>query len=132
MSDIASHAIAFCVLFGVSLGAIIGLLASAIAYIILLEHIDLLGAWTGTMWSICSIFALVGQLITGQVIKRGGMNVVGYWAGMSFLLVLELVGMALWEKMKYDRLKQRDGTIEYGTGLELGPIDIKIILCVSR
>lgn len=25
-------------------------------------------------------------------------------------------------KMKYDRLKQRDGTIEYGSGLELGAI----------
>lgn len=74
------------------------------------------------MWSICSIFALVGQLIAGKVVKRGGINVVGYWARMSFLLVLELVGMALWEKMKYDRLKQRDGTIEYGSGLELGAI----------
>ena len=44
----------------------------------------------------------------------------GYWAGVLLLLASELVGMALWEKMKYDRLKQRDGTIENGTGLELG------------
>ena len=105
MSDIKSHAIAFCVLFGVSLGAIIGLPASAIAYIIPPEHIDSLGAWTGTMCSFCSIFALAGPPIAGQLVKRCGINAVGYWARVNLLLASVLVGTALWEKMKYDRLK---------------------------
>ena len=57
------------------------------------------------MWSFCSIFALAGPSITGQLVKRGGINAVGHWAGVSLLVASVLVGMALWEKMKYDRLK---------------------------
>lgn len=77
---------AFCVLLGVVVGAMFGLPASGVAYLIPREHKDYLGTWTGMMWSSCAPFALVGPLIGGALRQRYGQNAVGFWAGLNLLV----------------------------------------------
>lgn len=76
-----SAAIAFCSLFGVLGGAMLALPASGIAYLIPEERRNLLGQWTGTMWSTVSIFTLTGPLIAAALRRKFGMDAVGYWTG---------------------------------------------------
>lgn len=76
---------AFCVLVGTLTGAVFGLPASAVAYIIPREHIPSLGVWTGMMWSSSAPFSLLGPLIGGALRQRYGLNAIGFWAGLNLL-----------------------------------------------
>ena len=98
--------ISFCVLFGIAAGVFVGLPASVIAYIIPEENKQSLGAWTGMMWSSCAVTCLTGPPIAGALVRRHGIPAVGYWAGSYLLLATVLVGLAAWEKRKYDKSKE--------------------------
>lgn len=98
--------ILFCVLFGIAVGVFVGLPASVIAYIIPDENKPSLGAWTGMMWSSCAITCLTGPPIAGALVRRHGIHAVGYWAGSFLSLAAMLVGLAAWEKRKYDKSKE--------------------------
>ena len=86
---------AFCVLLGIVIGAIFGLPASGIAYLIPMEHKDHLGTWTGMMWSSCAPFSLAGPLIVGALRQKYGLNAVGIWAGLNFLVASIMHFLAL-------------------------------------
>ncbi len=77
--------IGFCVVLGILAGAMFGLPASGIAYLIPSEHQGSRGVWTGMMWSSCAPFALVGPLIGGFLREKRGQTSVGYWAGANFV-----------------------------------------------
>ena len=98
--------ISFCVLFGIAAGVFVGLPASVIAYIIPEENMQSLGAWTGMMWSSCAVTCLTGPPIAGALVRRHGIPAVGYWTGSCLLLATVLVGLAAWEKRKYDKSKE--------------------------
>ena len=83
-----------------------GLPASVIAYIIPKENKQSLGAWTGMMWSSCAVTCLTGPPITGALVRQRGIAAVGYWAGSCLLLATALIGLAAWEKRKYDKSKE--------------------------
>ncbi|CAF9918312.1 MAG: hypothetical protein ALECFALPRED_000642 [Alectoria fallacina] len=72
-----SHAVAFCVLFGIFGGSLFGLPASGVAFILPKQLADSLGAWTGTMWALSSGFALIGPAIVGQLVNRYSIESVG-------------------------------------------------------
>ena len=93
-------------LFGIAAGVFVGLPASVIAYIIPEESKQSLGAWTGMMWSSCAVTCLTGPPIAGPLVRRYGTPGVGYWAGSYLLLATALVGLAAWEKRKYDKSKE--------------------------
>ena len=98
--------ISFCVLFGIAAGVFVGLPASVIAYIIPEGDKQSLGAWTGMMWSSCAVTSLTGPPITGALVRQRGIPAVGYWAGSCLLLATALIGLAAWEKRKYDKSKE--------------------------
>lgn len=93
-----SHAIAFCVLFGVLGGSLFGLPASGVAFIMPEQLGDSLGAWTGIMWALSSAFALIGPPIVGQIVKRYSIESVGYWTGANLLAAGILIAVAVWMK----------------------------------
>ena len=82
-----------------------GLPASGVASIIPEEYGDSLGMWTGMMWSICSVFALTGPPIAGEVAKRGGINAIGYWCGCNLLVAVTLISSSMIVKYKQDGKK---------------------------
>ena len=98
-----SHAIAFCILFGILGGSLFGLPASTVAYILPKQLSDSLGAWTGIMWALSSAFALIGPSIVGQLVKRYSIESVGYWTGVNLLVAGTLVSMAVWMKHRTDK-----------------------------
>ncbi|KAF6229505.1 hypothetical protein HO173_011545 [Letharia columbiana] len=98
-----SHAIAFCVLLGVLGGALFGLPASGVAFIIPKKLGGSLGAWTGIMWALSSAFALIGPPIVGQLVKRYSIESVGYWTGVNLLMAGMLISMAIWMKHSEDK-----------------------------
>lgn len=98
-----SHAIAFCVLFGVLGGSMFGLPASGVAFILPKQLGDSLGAWTGIMWALSSAFALIGPPIVGQLVKRYAIDSVGYWTGVNLLVAGTLISMAIWMKHLEDK-----------------------------
>ena len=104
-----SHAIAFCVLFGILGGSLFGLPASGVAYILPRQLDDSLGAWTGIMWALSSGFALIGPPIVGRLVERYSIESVGYWAGASLLVAGTLVSAAVWMKSLVDT---RDRVVE--------------------
>ena len=100
-----SHALAFCVLFGILGGSLFSLPASGVAYILPKDLGDSLGAWTGIMWALGSVFALAGPPIVGQLVKRSSIDAVGYWTGANLLVAWGLISMVTWSKHHKD---QRD------------------------
>ena len=98
-----SHAIAFCVLFGVLGGSLFGLPASGVTFIIPKKLGGSLGAWTGIMWALSSAFALIGPPIVGQLVKRYSIESVGYWTGVNLLVAGMLISMAIWMKHSEDK-----------------------------
>ena len=93
-------------LFGIAAGVFVGLPASVIAYIIPEENKQSLGAWTGMMWSSCAVTCLTGPPITGALVRQRGIPAVGYWTGSCLLLATALIGLAAWEKRKFDKSKE--------------------------
>lgn len=98
-----SHAIVFCVLFGILGGSLFGLPASVVAFILPKQLNDSLGAWTGIMWALSSIFALIGPPTVGRLVKRYSIESVGYWTGVNLLVAGTLVSVAVWMKYLVDR-----------------------------
>ena len=98
-----SHAIAFCILFGILGGSLFGLPASCVAYILPKQFSDSLGAWTGIMWALSSAFALIGPSIVGQLVKSCSIESVGYWTGANLLVAGTLVSMTVWMKHQADK-----------------------------
>ena len=98
-------AIAFCVLFGIFGGVIVGMPAAGMAYLIPKNHRQSLGHWTGQMWCQASVFALGGSLITGALVKNGGKadyDSIGYWSGACLFVAAMLQLFALQCKKKHD------------------------------
>ena len=102
-----SHAIVFCVFFGVLGGALFSLPASGVSYIIPDHLSDSLGAWTGIMWAINSAFALVGPPVVGQLVKRYSMESVGYWTWINLFVAGMLVSTAILIKYIQDKTGRR-------------------------
>lgn len=98
-----SHALTFCVLFGILSGSLFSLPASGIAFILPTEFVDSLGAWTGIMWALSSGFALVGPPIVGQILKRYPIESVAYWTGVNLFVAGALISTAVWMKYRKDR-----------------------------
>ena len=91
-------AVAFCVLFGVFGGVIVGMPAAGMAYIIPPERRNSLGHWTGQMWCQASVFALGGSLITGALVRNksaADYDSVGYWSGGCLFVAAILQLLAL-------------------------------------
>jgi len=98
-------AVAFCILFGISGGVIVGMPAAGMAYLIPHSHRQSLGHWTGQMWCQASVFALGGSLITGALVKNGGTadyDSVGYWSGACLFVAAILQLVALRCKRRYE------------------------------
>lgn len=118
---------AFCVLLGIFVGAMFGLPASSVAYLIPREHKDYLGTWTGMMWSSCAPFSLVGPLIGGALKQRYGQNAVGFWAGSNFLVASLMHFLAY----RAAGVADREGSSVEGISLEEVPADIAVTLPVE-
>ncbi len=109
-----SHAIAFCVLFGVLGGSLFGLPASGVAFILPKHLGDSLEAWTGIMWALSSIFALIGPPIVGQLVRNYSIESVAYWTGANLLVAGTLISIAIWMQHLEDR-KERNRNAEHNT-----------------
>ena len=103
-------AIAFCSIFGVLGGAILSLPASGIAFLIPDDRRNLLGQWTGTMWSTVSVFALVQPMIAAALRRRFGMDSIGYWTGASLFLAGVLLVVAMRMKERKNDAAEKDRT----------------------
>ena len=102
-----SHAIVFCVLFGVLGGSLFGLPASGVAFILPKQLGDSLGAWTGIMWALSAPFALIGPPILGQLVKCCSINSVGNWTGVNLMVASILISVATWMKCLEDKKERR-------------------------
>ena len=98
-----SHAIVFCVFFGVLGGSLFGLPASGVAFILPRKLGDSLGAWTGIMWALSSAFALIGPPIVGQLFRRYSIGSLGYWTGVNLLVAGTVISMVMWKKYLEDK-----------------------------
>ena len=96
-------AIAFSVLYGTSSGAIIGLPAMAIAYIVPPTHSTSLGGWTGLMYLISAPGSLVGPMVGGAIYRKCGVEAVGWWTGGCFVGAVVAMSMAWWSKRAANR-----------------------------
>lgn len=103
-----SHALVFCILFGTLGGSLFGLPASGVAFILPEELGDSLGAWTGIMWALSSVFALVGPPIVGQLVRHYTIEAVAYWTGLNLvvagILIAVPIGMKHWKNRRERRI----------------------------
>lgn len=102
-----SHALAFCVLFGILSGSLFSLPASGVAYILPNELGDSLGAWTGIMWAMSSVFALVGPPIVGELVRRYTISAVAYWTMMNLIVAGTLITATICAKLWKDKCERR-------------------------
>lgn len=98
-----SHAVAFCVLFGILGGSLFGLPASGVAFILPKQLGDSLGAWTGIMWALSSAFALIGPPIVGELVKGYSIESVGYWTGVNLFVAGTVISIAIWMRHLEDK-----------------------------
>ena len=107
-----SHALIFCVLFGILGGSLFGLPASGVAFILPTELADSLGAWTGMMWAMSSLFAVVGPPIVGQLVKLYSAESVAYWTGTNLLVAGGWIAGASWLKYRDGREERRKRSVQ--------------------
>ena len=107
-----SHALAFCVLFGILGGSLFGLPASGVAFILPTELADSIGAWTGMMWAMSSVFALGGPPIVGQLVKLYTIESVAYWTGVNLVVAGVLISGAIWLKRREDAEERRKHSVQ--------------------
>lgn len=97
-------AIAFCVLFGISSGTVIGLPPASMANILIgtygkddhRSH-KKLGTWVGTMYSFAAIPAVTGPLIAGHLITQYNTYLtLQMWAGCNLFLSAVFMLLARW------------------------------------
>ena len=111
-----SHALAFCVLVGVLGGALFGLPASGIAFLLPVELSPMLGVWTGMMLGMSSL-SIIGPPVAGALVEDFGISSVGIWAGSGLLVAGILISVAM--RIRHiGRSKGRDGI--GGPGFDLG------------
>ena len=91
-----------------------GLPASGVAFILPKHLGDSLGAWTGIMWALSSLFALIGPPIVGQIVQRYSIESVGYWTGVNLLVAGMLISIAIWTKHLEDK-RERSKIAELNT-----------------
>ena len=107
-----SHALVFCILFGILGGSLFGLPASGVAFILPTELADSIGAWTGMMWAMSSIFALIGPPIVGQLVKLYSIESVAYWTGANLVVAGLLISGAIWLKCREDKKERRKDSVQ--------------------
>jgi MCP family monocarboxylic acid transporter-like MFS transporter 10 len=107
-----NSAIAFCVIFGVFSGAVIGLPPASVANILKctyttpethhLAH-SKLGQWTGMMYSVAAIPSLVGPIVAGHLVTQYNTYItVQMWAGASLMVSAFCMIVARWYLPCYD------------------------------
>ena len=106
-----SHALVFCILFGVLGGSLFGLPASGVAFILPTDLADSLGAWTGIMWAMSSVFALVGPPIVGQLVGSYTIDSVAYWTGVNLFVAGMLIAVAIRLKYREDDIERRKHSV---------------------
>ncbi|KAF9731704.1 hypothetical protein PMIN03_010844 [Paraphaeosphaeria minitans] len=99
-------AIAFCVFFGMFSGSVIGLPPASIANILNCTYTDpskkhlahaKLGQWTGMMYSVAAIPALIGPLIAGHLVTEYSTYItVQIWSAVSLTLSAMCMIVARW------------------------------------
>ena len=114
---------AFCVLLGILVGAMFGLPASGVAYLIPKEHKKSLGLWTGMMWSSCAPFSLLGPLIGGALRQRYGLDAIGFWAGLNLLVASILQILAHWAS---NNVKREDPNSESPSPSEPSVVNLSV------
>jgi MFS family permease len=107
-----SAAIAFCVLFGMTSGAVIGLPPASMANILsgtynTPEHKHLshskLGQWTGMMYSMAAIPSLVGPVVAGHLVTKYNTYItVQMWAGANLMVSAVCMLVCRWYLPCYD------------------------------
>lgn len=107
-----SHALIFCILFGILAGSIFGLPASGVAFILPTQLADSLGAWTGIMWAMSSVFALIGPPIVGQLVKSYSIESVAYWSGTNLVVAGLLIWGAVLLKYREDDKERRKHSVQ--------------------
>lgn len=99
-------AIAFCVFFGAFSGSVIGLPPASIANILRCTYTEpsnvhlshsKLGQWTGMMYSVAAIPALIGPLIAGHLVTQYSTYLtVQLWSGVSLFISALCMIVARW------------------------------------
>ncbi|KAF2427717.1 MFS general substrate transporter [Tothia fuscella] len=94
-------ALAFVIFFGAVSGAIIGLPPASVAHIIKLSpdaELSSLGHWTGMMYTVSAIPALVGPIIAGHFITRFNNNyiTVQMWSATCLFISALCLYVAIW------------------------------------
>ncbi|ORY09748.1 major facilitator superfamily domain-containing protein [Clohesyomyces aquaticus] len=99
-------AIAFCIFFGMTSGAVIGLPPASVANILGCTYNTLdtkhighskLGQWTGMMYSAAAIPSLVGPVVTGHLVTQYSTYItVQCWAGASLFISALCMIFARW------------------------------------
>jgi MCP family monocarboxylic acid transporter-like MFS transporter 10 len=99
-------AIAFCVLFGMFSGSVIGLPPASIANILNCTYTEpstahlahsKLGQWTGMMYSVAAIPALIGPLVAGHLVTEYSTYItVQLWSAISLTLSALCMIVARW------------------------------------
>ncbi|KAF1977163.1 MFS general substrate transporter [Bimuria novae-zelandiae CBS 107.79] len=99
-------AIAFCVFFGAFSGTVIGLPPASIGNILKCTYTDpsnehlahsMLGQWTGMMYSVAAVPALIGPLIAGHLVTEySDYLTVQLWSAVSLTLSATCMVMARW------------------------------------
>lgn len=98
--------VAFCVFFGMFSGSVIGLPPASIANILNCTYTDpsnehlahsKLGQWTGMMYSVAAIPALIGPLIAGHLVTEYSTYItVQLWSAVSLTLSVVCMIVARW------------------------------------
>ena len=112
LAEEESHALAFCILFGTLGGSLFGLPASGVAFILPTELADSIGAWTGMMWAMSSVFALVGPPVVGQLVELYSIGSVAYWTGVNLFVAGLLIIGAMWLKYREDNKERRKHSVQ--------------------
>jgi MFS family permease len=143
-----SAAIAFCVLFGMASGTVIGLPPASVANILAgtyntpeTKHSRnaKLGQWTGMMYSFAAVPALTGPVIAGHLVTTYSTYVtVQMWAGINLFISALCMLVARWYlpcadgervRPKIARMLGRHGNAEKEKGAES---DVEFANAVSR
>ena len=100
-----TDAIAFCVVFGVFSGMVIGLPPASVGNVLNCSYTEdstahlakqKLGHWTGMMYTCAAIPALAGPVIAGHLITQHGYITVQMWSGANLMLSCICMLVARW------------------------------------
>lgn len=113
------EAIVFVALFGMFSGAVIGLPAASMAFIIgktNKEGQSKLGQWVGMMYTVASLSAFVGPLIAGHLITEfGTFLTVQFWTGGCLFISAACMGVCMYYQRRQRLTRFSTANIERGT-----------------